>query len=163
MALAHATRRLIRGSAEIDVLSGIDKLLDHGFVIEHLPCRMDLIELRMGLGATRHEQRAAIRGGLGRNVIGADLFGAGDDLLLIGTDKRPEDGNINDFVNRHDILKCLRGYLAQGLAGYKRLSALELGDSLRNGVHDATIHDDPEIAGASDGDFTLTITKGDDI
>ena len=87
MALAHTTRRLIRGSAEIDVLGSINKLLNHGFVIEHLPCRMNLIELRMSLGTTRHEQRAAIRSGLGRNVIGADLLGASDNLLLIGTDK----------------------------------------------------------------------------
>ena len=99
---------------EVDVLDFIEEALDHGPMVEHLPSGVDLVQLRMRLGTTRHEQRTAIRRRLAGDVIGPDLLGANDDLLLIGPDERAKDGQVDDFVDRHDVFKRLRSDLTEG-------------------------------------------------
>ena len=163
MAGPKETRRLVADMIEVDVLDLIEQALDHSLMVEHLPSRADLVQLRMRLGTTRHEKRTAIRRRLAGDVIGPDLLRANDDLLLIGPDERAKDGQVDDFVDRHDVLKRLRSDLAEGFPRHDRLRALHAGDALGDGVHHPSIHDDPQLAGAGKGDLPLAVAEGDHI
>ena len=118
--------RVIGGTLrEVPPLDALDEVGDHALVVEALPGGEHVGHARVRLGATRHEERAAVRRGLARDVVRPDLVGSSDNLLLVGADQRAQDGHRHRLVDGSDVLERLRGNLAERLARNQRLRALE--------------------------------------
>ena len=156
--------RVIGGTLrEVPPLDALDEVGDHSLVVEALPGGEHIGHARVRLGATRHEERAAVRCGLARDVVRPDLVGASDDLLLVGADQRAQDGHRHRLVDGSDVLERLRGNLAERLARNQRLRPLEKRDSLSDLQHDATVHDDAQALRDGERDLALSFAKGNDV
>ena len=159
-ALGRVVRRAERVVAPLDLR---DEALDHLVRVKGGPGVEDGPHARVRLGTARHEERAAVRRGLARDVVRADPLGAGDDLLLVGADERTQDRHRHGLVDRSDVVERLRGDLAERLAGDDGLGALDLGDALGDAQHDATVREDPQALRHGKGDLALAVAEGDDV
>ena len=116
--LEGAGRPIGRTAISINVLDVFDQAFDHRVMVEEVPRGMHLIQASMRFWPPGHKERAAVGSGLAANVIGTDLLGTRDDLLLVCTDKRAKHRDVHNLVNGSNVLEGLRCDLSQGCLLY---------------------------------------------
>ncbi len=116
---------------------GEDAGVEPGFLSQ------DVVEARVGGGLARNDR--AVLADLGREIVGSDDPGLGDDLVLVVSDQRPQDGQRRALGDDRKILEGLGGDLADGFAGDDRAGVPALGDGLGRPQHQS-LEDDLPVA-----------------
>ena len=104
---------------------------------------------------------AAVLIGQDGGLVGADLPGDLNDLLLVQTDAGPEDGQIHHRAGDVHGLHGLAGHLAQTLASDQGLGADALGHNLGDSHHEPAHDDGEQFLRAGAAQFLLDGGEGD--
>ena len=130
--------------AHIDDLVGLNRPLDHllDLLIEIVLMFADHVRFGLGHRVFCHKDGAAVLVGKNGGLVGSDLFGHLNDLLLVKTDQRPEDRQGADLIGDRESSQGLGRDLPDTLSGDESEAFVflcqALGDPHHIAAHDAS-------------------------